>query len=494
MQTDFIDLLKQSVSSIVLEGETQHLLEKNQALNSFYPILLSILNSRPELIDNLHRQLNPRVGDVFGSNLSLKQQFMDMVSGTAPQAEIENTLNRSIAPSLNFLENQAGSSDPVAIQHLLQNNLDSIQAALPQWATALLAALGVNNAAGQTVHQAPEVVVAEPVEERRSWLLPILALIILIGLLAFLFRACSDRDQVPATTQTQVAANQAAMLQVSTGSDSNLITCQILLNNPSYMEILQKEVKQIFNQPTGCGAENYANYHSEFIDQDVIPSVLKMLKGVPNVNLNWVGNQLSIQAANPADAERLASQIRPLAKNMTVVTQQPVETVQTDVNHAVTTSISNAEQALAAINPDNIQALDIATALNMQIINFDSASTQIPEANKSILDQAAVLMQRASQVHLTVKGHTDAVGDANANKTLSQQRAQAVVDYLVSRGVNPGQLQAVGFGSEQPIAANATPEGQFKNRRIEFEVLNVDTGTVRSVEDAGVVEQKVAQP
>lgn len=260
------------------------------------------------------------------------------------------------------------------------------------------------------------------------------------------------------------------------------------------MEILQKEVKQIFNHPTGCGAENYANYHSEFIDQDVIPSVLKMLKGVPNVNLNWVGNQLSIQAANPADAERLASQIRPLAKNMTVVTQQPVETAQTDVNHAVTTSISNAEQALAAINPDNIQALDIATALNMQIINFDSASTQIPEANKSILDQAAVLMQRASQVHLTVKGHTDAVGDANANKTLSQQRAQAVVDYLVSRGVNPGQLQAVGFGSEQPIAANATPEGQFKNRRIEFEVLNVDTGTVRSVEDAGVVEQKVAQP
>ena len=46
MQIDFIDLLKQSVSSIVLEGETQHLLEKNQALNSFYPILLSILNSR----------------------------------------------------------------------------------------------------------------------------------------------------------------------------------------------------------------------------------------------------------------------------------------------------------------------------------------------------------------------------------------------------------------------------------------------------------------
>ncbi len=103
-------------------------------------------------------------------------------------------------------------------------------------------------------------------------------------------------------------------------------------------------MKQIFNHPTGCGAENFANYHSEFIDQDVIPSVLKMLKGVPNVNLTWVGNQLSIQAANPADAERLASQIRPLAKNMTVVTQQPAETTVTDVNQVVTSSISNADR------------------------------------------------------------------------------------------------------------------------------------------------------
>ncbi len=55
-----------------------------------------------------------------------------------------------------------------------------------------------------------------------------------------------------------------------------------------------------------------------------------------------------------------------------------------------------------------------------------------------------------------------------------------MVDYLVSRGGNPAKLQAIGFGSEQPIAANATPEGQFKNRRIEFEVLNADTGVVRT--------------
>jgi len=102
-------------------------------------------------------------------------------------------------------------------------------------------------------------------------------------------------------------------------------------------------------------------------------------------------------------------------------------------------------------------------------------------ANKSILDQAAALIKRAPQVHLTVKGHTDAVGSAEKNKALSQKRAQAVVDYLVKQGVDPAQLQAMGYGSQQPVADNATLEGQFKNRRIEFEVLNTETGVVREV-------------
>ena len=97
-------------------------------------------------------------------------------------------------------------------------------------------------------------------------------------------------------------------------------------------------------------------------------------------------------------------------------------------------------------------------------------------------------MQRASQVHLTVQGHTDAVGDAAANKKLSQERAQSVVDYLVSKGVDPAQLQAVGYGQEKPVADNSTKEGQFKNRRIEFEVLNTENGKVRDVSSEGVTE------
>jgi outer membrane protein OmpA-like peptidoglycan-associated protein len=81
------------------------------------------------------------------------------------------------------------------------------------------------------------------------------------------------------------------------------------------------------------------------------------------------------------------------------------------------------------------------------------------------------------------------MGDVAANKALSQKRAQAVVDYLVKQGVDPAQLQAVGYGSEQPVADNATAEGQFKNRRIEFEVLNTETGVAREVNEQGVNQQ-----
>ena len=491
MNINLIDLLKQKVSAIVLEGETEYLSEKSQALSSFFPILLALFKSKPELIGNLQSQLNPRLSDIFVAHPDLKQQFLEQISGTVPTGTIESTLNHSIAPTLGFLESEAGSSEPSAIAHLIETHWPAVSSALPHWAPALLSALGVSIAAGHALHQAPAVEPYRAVEEKKKsgFLLPLIAFIILAALLALMFKACSDKKETePASgVATQTATSEPAKLQLSTGSTGDLTTCQLYSGNASYIDILQKDIKQIFNHNIGCGVETNASYHTEFIDQDAIPSVLKLVKGVPNASLTWMGDQLSIQTANPADAEQLAAKIQPLVKNMTVMTQAASEPV--DNTTAISAGNISAEKALAEINPDNIRALDIATALNMQIINFDTASSNIPDANKSILDQAAALIKRASQVHLTVKGHTDAMGDVAANKALSQKRAQAVVDYLVKQGVDPAQLQAVGYGSEQPVADNATAEGQFKNRRIEFEVLNTETGVAREVNEQGVNQQ-----
>ena len=496
MNINLIDLLKKKVSAIVLEGETEYLSEKSQALTSFFPILLSILKSQPKLIESLQNQLNPRLTDIFITNPALKQQFLEQISGTVPTGAMESTLNRSIAPTLGVLEIEAGSAEPSAIVHLIETHWSAVSNALPPWALALLSALGIGTAVEHTLHQAPEITSYKEAEEKKKsgFLLPLIAFVILAVLLAFIFRACSSQKETePASTfPTQTASSEPAKLQLSTGAAGYLTTCQLYSGNASYINILQQEIKQIFNHTMGCGVESNANYHTEFIDQDAIPSVLKLVKGVPNASLTWMGNQLSIQTANPTDAQQLAAKIQPLVKNMTVLTQAATNTatpVAVDSHAVISTGNSNAEKALAEINPDNIRALDIATALNMQIINFDTASTHIPEANKSILDQAAALMKRAPQVKLTVKGHTDAVGHAATNKTLSQKRAQAVVDYLVKQGVDPAQLQAVGYGQEQPIADNSTANGQFKNRRIEFEVLNTETGVVREVNEEGIKKQ-----
>lgn len=489
MNIDFIERLKSDVTAIVLQGETEHLFAKDQALAQFYPIFLSILRARPAWIENLGQQLNPKIHELFNANPALKQQFLDQLDQSAPQDEIEHTLNRSIVPTMNFLQTEAGASTPEAISHLLETHADSIQRALPVWAGPILAALGVSPLAGQNLNQEPvlaEQTIIVQEERKTGFLWPFIIFLILAGLILFLVRSCMQDDVEDSNTQatSEVAAAQPASLRLSTGSNGEIVSCQLQLNNPQYMEILQNEIKQIFNYNIGCGALSSEVYHSEFIDQDTIPTVLRTMQGIPNVSLDWIGNQVSVRAATNAEAERLAAQIRSLAKNVTVVTQQPLN--RSDV---INTANSEAEQALASIKTDNVKALDVATALNLQIINFDTASTEVPEVNKLVLDQAAALLQRAPHVILKVTGHADAQGSEAENKVLSVQRAQAITSYLVGKGVNPAQLQAVGMGEDQPVEPNATPAGQFQNRRVTFEVVNTETGIVREVDDEGVVEK-----
>ncbi|MEG2265736.1 MAG: OmpA family protein [Acinetobacter sp.] len=489
MNIDFIERLKSDVTAIVLQGETEYLFAKDQALAQFYPIFLSILRSRPAWIENLGQQLNPKIHELFNANPALKQQFLDQLDQSAPQDEIEHTLNRSIVPTMNFLQTEAGASTPEAISHLLETHADSIQRALPLWAGPILAALGVSPLAGQNLNQEPvlaEQTIIVQEERKTGFLWPFIIFLILAGLILFLVRSCMQDDVEDSNTQatSEVAAAQPASLRLSTGSNGEIVSCQLQLNNPQYMEILQNEIKQIFNYNIGCGALSSEVYHSEFIDQDTIPTVLRTMQGMPNVSLDWIGNQVSVRAATNAEAERLAAQIRSLAKNVTVVTQQPLN--RSDV---INTANSEAEQALASIKTDNVKALDVATALNLQIINFDTASTEVPEVNKLVLDQAAALLQRAPHVILKVTGHADAQGSEAENKVLSVQRAQAITSYLVGKGVNPAQLQAVGMGEDQPVEPNATPAGQFQNRRVTFEVVNTETGIVREVDDEGVVEK-----
>lgn len=103
-------------------------------------------------------------------------------------------------------------------------------------------------------------------------------------------------------------------------------------------------------------------------------------------------------------------------------------------------------------------------------INFASGSAEIDDLSRDVLDTAASSILALPEVRVAVNGHTDDVGSATTNQTLSQRRAESVVAYLVERGVAADRLKATGYGPTQPIADNATADGRAANRRIEFAV------------------------
>jgi outer membrane protein OmpA-like peptidoglycan-associated protein len=94
----------------------------------------------------------------------------------------------------------------------------------------------------------------------------------------------------------------------------------------------------------------------------------------------------------------------------------------------------------------------------------------LPAAQMKLNDVANALTKEDPLSKIVVEGHTDSQGQAGYNQELSQHRAQAVRDYLVTRGIASDRVTAQGFGSTRTVADNASPEGRANNRRVEIVV------------------------
>ncbi len=114
------------------------------------------------------------------------------------------------------------------------------------------------------------------------------------------------------------------------------------------------------------------------------------------------------------------------------------------------------------------------TGLLAGTVLFVEGEAVLTDEARSLLDSAIDIIGGDEGTAFIVAGHTDNQGESAANKLLSQQRAEAVVSYLVSGGVEAVRLTAIGYGDEQPLASNATEEGRAQNRRIEFVIREGD--------------------
>ena len=105
---------------------------------------------------------------------------------------------------------------------------------------------------------------------------------------------------------------------------------------------------------------------------------------------------------------------------------------------------------------------------------FATGKTDINEDSTDDIKKLGDFMQTYPTTTTVIEGHTDSVGSAVLNKELSQQRAEAVREYLIKNyNIDPNRIKAVGYGSERPVADNATAEGRQMNRRIEAAVETV---------------------
>lgn len=121
----------------------------------------------------------------------------------------------------------------------------------------------------------------------------------------------------------------------------------------------------------------------------------------------------------------------------------------------------------------NLQDRPVGSAVtaSFQNIEFEFDSADLTEDSYPILNQiASILKDNPTWGALVVKGHTDSTGPEAYNQGLSERRAAAVKDYLVSQGISSSIMTTEGYGESQPIATNDTREGRQANRRVEFEI------------------------
>lgn len=117
--------------------------------------------------------------------------------------------------------------------------------------------------------------------------------------------------------------------------------------------------------------------------------------------------------------------------------------------------------------------IEVGNSVVLKNIFFETGKYNLKPISKAELNKLVSFLTKNPSLIVEISGHTDNVGEKAANQQLSENRAKAVKEYLVSKGISEERLQYKGYGESKPIATNDTPEGRAKNRRTEFTVVGM---------------------
>ncbi len=185
--------------------------------------------------------------------------------------------------------------------------------------------------------------------------------------------------------------------------------------------------------------------------------------------------QAASDAARQAEA---AQQAKAAAQEQQRAAEAEASKARQAAAQAETEKTSLRQQLLGQLNAV-LQTRDSARGLivNMSDVLFDSGSYTLKPGAREKLAKVSGIVLAHPGLTLQIEGHTDSVGGDDFNQQLSENRAAAVLDFLIDQGVKPAAAAARGYGRTQPVAGNDTPEGRQRNRRVEIVVNGDAIGT-----------------
>jgi OOP family OmpA-OmpF porin len=183
---------------------------------------------------------------------------------------------------------------------------------------------------------------------------------------------------------------------------------------------------------------------SAHVQRMIVPDLQRVSRGQMSIRGNNV--DMRGEVANEALRQQVASRLVTAIDNPTYVVRNGLR--------------------VAGAGQDQIDA-----ALANRIVEFEPASFELTPVGRATLDQLLPVLRRlGGERTFEVIGHTDSLGTRATNLALSAARADAVKSYLVARGLRESSITTLGAGPDRPVAANDTPEGRARNRRIELRV------------------------
>lgn len=284
--------------------------------------------------------------------------------------------------------------------------------------------------------------------------------------------------------------NKLFVLCISSLALANFAACTTTPKRIASLEEARQRVQQVEALPHAgeVAAAEIDGAHQALREADTLVSKNGKLEEINNAA--YIANrhaQVAEQLINEANAKQAAvdsvserDRIVLQARNAEVVKQREqlkdqkadLQNQKAELQSEVDAAKQRADQLQQELADMNAKKTDRGMVLTLGDVLFDTGKATLKPGANNTLARLSGYLKQAPESNVLIEGHTDNVGSNEYNEGLSQRRAQAVQNQLLSQGVNAQQITAVGKGEDYPVAGNDTAEGRQQNRRVEVIIQN----------------------